>query len=460
MKKYIIKAVIVIAVFFTAMTVISRVMNKGNTDMTVEMSKASYPVITMQYEGKEINTLHGYADAMEINYMREAITPLMEGRRVSCKISCYGREIDGIRYEVRSLDGERLVEDTSISEFSAENDEITVSFGLKDLIDSGREYMLVMVLTTSSGDEIRYYTRVLYGDNYYAAEKLDYVLDFSERTFDKERAKELTKYLESNSEGDNTTLGKVTIHSSFQQVTWGSLSVKKLTEPRITVRELASQTASILLDYTVYEGSGKNTVYYQVEEFYRVRYTSDRMYLLDYERTMNQVFDDSGKVFGNKKIYLGITGDEVPLTESSGGGVAAFVTGRRLYSYNIADNKLAYLFGFTDRDNQDERDSYDKHDIQILNVDEGGNVTFMVYGYMNRGRHEGKVGISVYYYDGAVNTIEEMLYVPSSKSPELLMAEVKELSYINKGGTLYLLLDNVLYGISSASRSLWPDRYR
>lgn len=42
---------------------ISRVMNKGNTDMTVEMSKASYPVITMQYQGIEINTLHGYADA-------------------------------------------------------------------------------------------------------------------------------------------------------------------------------------------------------------------------------------------------------------------------------------------------------------------------------------------------------------------------------------------------------------
>ena len=48
MKKYIIKAIIVIAVFFMSMTVISRVMNKGNTDMTVEMSKASYPVITMQ----------------------------------------------------------------------------------------------------------------------------------------------------------------------------------------------------------------------------------------------------------------------------------------------------------------------------------------------------------------------------------------------------------------------------
>lgn len=178
MKKYIIKAIIVIAVFFMSMTVISRVMNKGNTDMTVEMSKASYPVITMQYQGIEINTLHGYADAMEINYMREAITPLMEGRRVSCKISCYGREIEGIRYEVRSLDGERLVEDTAIPEFSEENDEIMVNFGLKDLIDSGREYMLVMILTTSSGNEIRYYTRVLYGDNYYAAEKLDYVLDF------------------------------------------------------------------------------------------------------------------------------------------------------------------------------------------------------------------------------------------------------------------------------------------
>ena len=161
------------------------------------------------------------------------------------------------------------------------------------------------------------------------------VLDFSEKTFDKEQAKELTKYLESNSEGDNTTLGKVDIHSSFNQVTWGDLKVKKITEPSVTIRELSSQTGSFLLNYIVYDGAGKNTNYYRVEEFYRVRYTADRMYLLDYERTMDQFFTASDEVFSGNKILLGITGEDVSLMESDGGSVLAFVTGNRLYSYNI-----------------------------------------------------------------------------------------------------------------------------
>lgn len=453
MKKYIIRWSIVAVTFFVALFVISGIMNKGNTDMTAEMAEASFPVVSIKYQGNYINELHGYDDVMEVNYMRESITPLSEGRGVSIEIDCYDREIAGISYEVRSLDGERLVENTRIQEFTKEEDKINVSFGLKDLIDNNKEYVMVIILTTRENQEIRYYTRVIYSENYYAAEKLDYVLDFSGKTFDKEAARELTKYLESNAEGDNTTLGKVTIHSSFNQVTWGDLKVTRIGEPKVTIRELASQTGSFLLKYFVWAQNGRSTNYYSVEEFYRVRYTADRMYLLDYERTMNQVFDVQGDVYGNNKIFLGITGEEIPLLESDGGSVVAFITNRRLYSYNIEDNKLAFLFGFYDREKNDSRTLYDKYNIRILNVDEGGNVSFMVYGYMNRGRHEGKVGISVYYYDSTVNTTEEMVYVPYYKSPELLMAEVEQLTYINRKGTLYLMLDNEIYGISARNRS-------
>lgn len=453
MKKYIIRWTIVAVTFFAALFVIGSIMNKGNTDMTVEMAEASFPIVSVKYEGNYINELHGYDDVMEVNYMRESITPLSEGRRISIEIDCYDREIAGIEYEIRSIDGERLVESTKIQEFKKEDDKIDVTFGIKDLIDNNKEYVLVIILTTREGQEIRYYTRVIYSENYYAAEKLDYVLDFSKKTFDKEAAKELTKYLESNSEGDNTTLGKVTIHSSFQQVTWGDLKVTRIGEPKVTIRELASQTGSFLLKYFVWAKSGQSTNYYAVEEFYRVRYTADRMYLLDYERTMNQIFNASGDVYGNNKIFLGITGEDISLTESDGGSVVAFTTNRRLYSYNIEDNKLAFLFGFYNREAKDSRDLYDKYNIRILNVDEGGNVSFMVYGYMNRGLHEGKVGISVYYYDSTVNTTEEMVYVPYYKSPELLMAEVEQLTYVNRKGTLYLMLDNEIYGISARNRS-------
>lgn len=453
MKKAIIKGTIVGIVFFLALFVLSNIMNKGNADMTAEMAEASYPTMEVQYEGMLINEMHGYAKTMEVNYMRESITPLMEGRKVNLKINCYDRRITGIAFEVRSVDGLRLIENTKIEEFEETKDIIQLSFGLKDLIESNKEYALIVLLTMENGQEIRYYTRVIYTEDYHAIEKVEYAADFSEKTFDKEAAADLTKYLESNSSGDNTTFGKVTIHSSFNQVTWGDLKVERITEPKITIKELASQTGSILLQYYVSIQEGRKTNMYSVEEFYRMRYTADRIYLLDFERTMNQIFDETGDAFANNKIVLGITGEAVELQESDGGNAIAFITGNRLYSYNLADNKLAVLFSFYNKENADARTLYDRHDIKLLNVDEAGNVTFLVYGYMNRGRHEGETGISVYFYDSTVNTVEEMFYIPYYKSPDLLLAEVEQLSYINKTGTLYLMLDNEIYGISAINRA-------
>ncbi|MBP3602972.1 MAG: hypothetical protein J6J79_02345 [Lachnospiraceae bacterium] len=453
MKKIILKVIIIVFVFLAALLTISKIMNKGNTDLTVEMAKASLPVVSIQYAGREVNELHGYTQDMEINYMRDGITPLAAGRRTSLTIDCYGQIINGISFEVRSVDGTRLIEDTEIEEFEQKDDQIQISFTLKDLIETNKEYVLILFLEKEDGNTVRYYTRVVWAEDYHTAEKLDYIVDFNNKTFDKEKAKELTKYLESNSEGDNTTFGKVNIHSSFHQVTWGDLTVEKETGLKIQINELAAQTGSFTLKYFVSIEEDGEKAYHRVEEFYRIRYTADRIYLLDFERTMNRVFDEKAQVYSGDKLYLGIMGDDVPLAESEGGNVVAFVVGDRLFSYNIVDNKQAYLFGFYDEDNSDDRTLYDKHDIQILNVDEAGNVTFMVYGYMNRGRHEGQTGISVYYYDSTVNTTEEMVYVSYYKSPDLLMAEIKQLSYVNKTGILYLMLDNVIYGISSMSRS-------
>ncbi len=285
------------------------------------------------------------------------------------------------------------------------------------------------------------------------ADKLEYVRDFSNKTFDKEAAKSLTKYLESNAEGDNTTFGRVTIHSSFHQVTWGDLDITRISNPEITIKDLGAETGNFVMEYYVSMPYGSETNYYRVKEYYRIRHTADRIYLLDYERTMNQIFNEKGNAYANNKILLGIVGEEPILRESDGGNAAVFVSGNRLFSYNIVDNKLALLFGFYDGENMDARTLYDGHKIKILNVDEGGNVIFLVYGYMNRGRHEGQVGISVYYYDSTVNTVEEMAYIPCSHSQAILMKEVDQLSYINRNGKLYLLWDDQIYAVDVVKHS-------
>ena len=82
------------------------------------------------------------------------------------------------------------------------------------------------------------------------------------------------------------------IHSSFKQITWADLNVTEETEPVIQMTELGIQTGSIVLHYIV-STSEENTSYYMVEEAYRVRFltNAERMYLLQFERTMTQIPD-------------------------------------------------------------------------------------------------------------------------------------------------------------------------
>lgn len=452
MKKSLLKSVILLIVFIISLYIISGIMNQGNTDMTAQMAPATYPLVYITMGERQINCLRGYAESMESSYLRESLTPLDEGRRLRFCVDKYGNTITNIAFEVRSIDGSRLIESTEVEEYVEEEDKITADISIKDLIEPDKEYSLVLLINTETGKTIRYYARILTPSEYHVEEKINYVFQFHERTFNKDEARELTKYLESNASGDNTTFSKVTIHSSFNQVTWGNLEVKKESQPILYIKELGSQTGSFRLKYFVSLTEESDKSFYAVEEYYRIRYTPDRIYLLDFERTMEQIFAGNPQDIQNSKIVLGITDPQVMLVESDGGNVFAFETENCLYSYNIADQEFVRLFGFHDVQNQDERTVYNGHRVRILNVDEAGNVVFMVYGYMNRGRHEGTVGISVYYYDSTVNTVEELVYIPYYKSQELLMAEVDQIVYLNKNGKLYIMLNNEVYSINLLER--------
>lgn len=448
MKKAVLKGVVFGLIFFIALVVIGRIMNKGNTDMTTDMPEATLPVVYMELNGEVYNELHGYTKSMDVAYMRDTITALAGNRSTGFIIEKYGQTVTDVSYEVRSVDGKRLIENASLTDYEETRNTIQGEFALKDLIEVGEEYSLTLLLSLEEGRVVRYYTRILWSTDAYAQEKLAYVKDFNQKTFDKEAATELTKYLESNSEGDNTNLHKVNIHSSLSQVTWGNLNVKKVMEPVAELNQLTIQTASVVLHYVVSVEEGGDATYYYVEEFYRIRYTPDRTYLLDFERTMTQFFRESEKVYVNDKIILGIVDKGIPFLESADGNNFAFLLQNKLCSYNVTENKLAVLFCFYNKEQMDARTIYNHHDIKILDVDEAGNVQFVVYGYLNRGMHEGEVGVQVYNYSSTLNTIEEALYIPYGKSYEILKQDVEKLLYLTRENYLYLTLDDVLYEVN------------
>ena len=447
-KGILIKTIVCIVVFLISTVVISGLMNQSTLDITAEMKPAEYPLLYIESNGVKINPMRGHVDEMELAYMRDSITPLSDSRTLDLCVEKFGCQIAGISYQVRSVDGERLVENTDVYNYIDGTDTLTTTIHIKDLIDQETEYALVVLLTTKNGQTLRYYTHIVQAPDYIAAEKVGFALDFSNKTFDKAAAREITKYLESNSEGDNTTFGKVSINSSFSQITWGDLPVKRESEPETYIRELAAQTATIELRYQVSVADGKETDFFNVTEVYRMRKGSERMYLLSFDRKMNQIFNWQNTVFVNNKIVLGITDGKIQMEESDGGSIVAFVQENRLFMYSAANNRVAYVFGYYDDKNLDARTTYDDFDIKVLKVDETGNIRFMVYGYMNRGSHEGQVGVQVYYYNSNVNTIEEEVFIPCYKPFPILKYEIGELAYVNNANQLYLLLNASLYCVN------------
>ena len=454
MKRSVVKGIFFGVVLFAALFLFETVMNLGNTDMTAEMPPASYPLVYMNVSGERVNCLHGYRNEMESAYMRDTITPLENSRDLGITVEKFGTSIESVSYQVRSGDGSRLIEEAQITDYQETETVLTARFTLKDLLEQGREYNLITCLRLGSGREVFYYTRLLSGKDFHVWEKVEFVKKFHENTFRKEEAgANLAMYMEPNRSGDNSTFAKVDIHSSLNQVTWGDLSVQKVSEAVVDIKEMMSQTASFQVHYEVQILCEGREERHLVTEYYRIRYTVDRIYLLDFEREMSQIFDEKKSVYNANKISLGIQEpDNVELTECDGGNIFAFAVGGRLFSYNVADNKLAILFSFEDRDNHDRRTVYDKHRIKVLNVDEGGNVQFVVYGYMNRGRHEGENGVQVNFYNSAQNTVEEMAFIPYSKSPELLRQDMDKLSFAGNNNRFYMMVDSTVYEVNLASR--------
>lgn len=453
MKRTLIRSCVFVATFLLALLLDSMLLNKGNTDMTAEMKGSELPLVFVDVKGRQVNMMQGFLAQMDEKYMRKGIIPLGENRKLSISVKIYNSQVKNMAFEVRSIDGERLVEDTPIAAFS-EGDVLHADITLKDLIDRDTEYGLTFRLTLEDGRVAYYYTRIIQAGDYGLEEKLDFVADFSAATFRPEELPGLGQYMETNREGDNTTLSHVTINSSLKQIGWGDLEVERVTEPVYTIQDITEQTAAITVEYLVKYVRYERENHARVREVYRIRTGEERMFLLDYDRSMSEIFTEDASSFVDDKIMLGILDPEIGLTESDGGKVLAFSQAGVLYSLNITDYRLARLFSLYEEEKMDERSLYSDHNFKILQVEETGNVIFMVYGYISRGRWEGYCGAVVYYFNSATNTIEEMAFLSSSKSPELLEAEMDQLCYMNGRNELYVFLNDRISCIHLDSRNV------
>ena len=446
MKKKLIRAGILLVIFICGVAGFSSLMNYQSTDNKTDMETASSPSMAMMIEDTEVNRMYAYADDMDVRFVRDGLTPVGTDRSLKVSITPNGREIDSLVYEVCTSDGEQVIENNKIRSFTEEEDgRLTAEFTLSQPILMNQEYALNFTLSTEDGTW-NYYTRLLQRAGLSTAQYVEFVNSFYTKTFAQDDTGDLTTYLEPDTSVVSNSFRSLDIHSDVDMITWGDLA-PQISRPGIpTIEDISENSGSISLTYYISaENESGEVEKYQVDEFYRMSYNQTRVYLLDFQRHVKQVLTTEQNLVSNGKINLGITDTDVQYMSDSTGTILAFVQKGDLWSYNIETNKMTRVFSFRDTGSNDERNDINRHDIKIVRVSENGDIDFILYGYMNRGQHEGQVGTSVYHYSAEQNAMEEEFFLRSLQSSEFLQKDVEKLSYVSEDGNLYLLLEGNLY---------------
>ena len=457
MLKQIYRGIILIIVFVAALYYFSGDIKEVvfSMDNTTTMEDATFPLVTIKTGNNTINQLHGYSSNLDANKIRESVTPLDLNQTFEVVIDQKEYEIKKLNYEIREFTLNSLIETDSISVFEDDGDVKTAKIKLKAELSAEKEYAVKLTLITSKSEKIYYYQRIKIYENAHLPDKLDFIMEFHNAIMDKTTAVQIIRYLEPSNDVDNTSLASVNINSSFDLVSWGNLKPTILTEIVPFVKEIYQDTASVELSYIAQAEIAGVVETYRVTEFYRVRYSTDRMYLLNYERHMESIFDASLASVAKNELKLGITTDfETPYEAGDDATKIAFVRDGALWFYDLAKNEITQVFSFRQKDTDYIRDLYNQHDIRILNMDAEGNMDFLVYGYMNRGQYEGRVAIILYRFIRAESRTLELVYIPVDEAYPTLKDNLGELSYVNSKEVFYFQIYNTIYSYNMITKKL------
>lgn len=445
-KRYLKEAAFLAALFLIAVFAFSLYTNRGNDNMAADMDGATYPQLAFSSNGYTVNRVPGFAQEMDMVSLRDTITPVTNGQ-IELQIEPYENEIADMKCRLYSLDGKEKLLETGTENPGKEE---MVSIGDVSLI--AEERILQVELVLSGGKSVYYYTRVIDSQDKNVQQCLDYIKGFHENAFAKAEGVGIGTAIEPDETGDNTTYQHVTIHSDYDHVTWGELSPAVEGEEIWQIKEINNTSVSVQIQYQVRcRGEENEEDLYKVKEFFRVRYRADtkKMLLLDYDREMEQIFDTSKKIMSEKGILLGIADPNLSYLVNKDGTQAAFVQADELWHYDKAEDEMALVFSFASTENKDERNRTAQHKIELLEMDKKGNLSFAVYGYMNRGEHEGETGAAVYYYNAEENCVEEKVFIATNRSSGHVMMELGKLVYYSVNtDMLYLLANGTLYEIN------------
>ena len=428
----------------------------AGTSSATTLQTATFPIMYLEIgNGYTVNTLHGYSSELNSSNVRECITPLEADKSFIVKFKENQTKVKKLTFNLKDITNNKVIESDTLTAFDNKKGLKTLKIKLSESIDTSTEYGMDIVLTTNLSKKIHYYTRIKYYDtDFFLKQKLEFVTGFHNATFNPGKSFKYAKYLESNT-STNKSYANVGINSSPELVTWGKLKPKLLSETIPTIKEVNVETAAIQYVYYVRAKTSSGSETFLVKEFYRVRYSGSRLYLLNFRRTMEAVFNPKLTSVRKSQFKIGVSNESnFQLTLNDRANELAFVRNGSLWYYDMDKDNLHEVFSFAQKKTDYLRDTYDQHNIKILNFDDNNTINFVVYGYMNCGDYEGRVAVILYNYDPAKNLITERVYIPLETTYQQLKEDFGKYCYVNKQNIFYFSMNNVMYAYNISSKKI------
>ena len=404
--------------------------NRGSADTEdIAKSDANIPKLYNVIGDYYINKMYGYSDEMDTMVSDNVLSLMLDDfsmkfRIVDTNIS----EVEEFDYSIRTFDTNELVE--SGDRKKVEGD--ILDLRLSSLMEENKEYFLQLRLYTKE-KTFNYYTRIIRSDIDFAKKLIDMANTFSNNNFDSNNARDNAMYLESDGTGNARGLEYVTLKSDYEMMSYNGMKLTP-SEKEVKLVNYNGKIGEIHFSYTA-DTDGKS---YNIEENFICKAGSQRLYMLDYTRTMNQRLSKSLQYA--KKIDLGIGNRATNIISSKSGEKLAFLADNKLFLSDSKNEKLELVYTGGNNDS-------------ILPLKFGDSLYFLSYGYNVDDTHIGDVGVSLLKYGWDSKKVSKLAFVKVDVDAASLKESINELAFMVDGGMLYLKLLDKVVGLDIASGS-------
>ena len=312
------------------------------------------------------------------------------------------------------------------------------------------------------------------------------------------------------STGDSFGLGHVNLANDYADIMWDGLKPTVVSDINIYIKEIDVNYAVIEMEYNASSITDQDvTSYYAVKEFYKAGYslvevsdseadgedsygdasygdasygdasygdasydeeysytdeesqggqaeetshTEPKITMFSYDRYVDEYFDRTGIDALNNVYEIGIvSSDDLEYRYVENNRKIAFVRNGQLWMYDYDQGEIIRVYSFCADDYTEDAATYDAHNINIMEFADDGNLTFSVYGYMNRGDHEGKLGIGLFTFDYSTLEVDELLFVECNVPYEAMKTETSRLTYYD-GQKFYYMMGGKVNAVDIKNR--------